>query len=275
MTNIPKTLYNKQRQVIYINTNVLSNLIINNVISVHSTYTNHNIGSTRHNRPSWAIIIKYEGETVYTVGGKEYISNINNITIIPKGCTYAWKCIKAGRYFVAEFDCETVSREIFSFPVKNGEAFLNILKKMEHRRTMKDASCHLDELSDLYSVISMLVKTKDQQYLPSSNFEKLLPVTDYIAKNYYKNICNEDLAKIAGISTVYFRKLFKNAYGISPISYIQSIKIKRAKEMLESDYSSITDIAYSLGYSNIYDFSRSFKKQVGLSPSQYEKQLQK
>ena len=275
MTIIAKILYNKQRKVIIINTNILSNLIITKLNSVHSTYTNNNVSSTRFNRPCWAVIIKYEGETTYTVGKKEYISNINNITIIPKGCTYTWKCIKAGRYFVAEFDCETSSEEIFSFPVKNGDTFLNILKKMEHRRALKVTSCHLDELSDLYSLISMLVKSREQQYQSSNNFEKLLPVTDYIANNYHKNICNDELAKIAGISTVYFRKLFKSAYGISPISYIQSIKINRAKEMLESDYSSITDIAYSLGYNNIYDLSRRFKKQVGISPSQYEKQLQK
>lgn len=257
------------------NTDVLSNLIITGVNSVHTIYTHKNVGSSRHKRPCWAIIIKYEGETVYTVGGKEYTSNINNITILPKGCSYAWKCIKSGRFSVAEFECETLSEELFSFPVRNCEAFLNILKKMEHRRTLKNNTCRLDELSDLYSVISMLVKTKEQQYHPSSNFEKLIPVTDYIAKNYCKSICNDDLAEIAGISTVYFRKLFKNAYGVSPMSYIQSIKIKRAKEMLESDYSSITDIAYSLGYNNIYDFSRSFKKHTGVSPTQYEKGLHK
>ena len=250
-------------------------MIITGVNSVHTTYTNKNVGSSRQDRPCWAIIVKYEGETVYTVGEKEYISNINNITILPRGCAYNWKCVKSGRFSVAEFECDASSEELFSFPVRNGEAILNLLKKMEHRRTLKGAVCRLDELSDLYSVLSMLVKTKEQQYQPSSTFEKLLPVTDYIAKNYCKNIRNEDLSEIAGVSTVYFRKLFKSAYGVSPISYIQSIKIKRAKEMLDSDYSSITDIAYSLGYNNIYDFSRSFKKHTGLSPTQYEKGLQK
>jgi len=43
--------------------------------------------------------------------------------------------------------------------------------------------------------------------------------------------------------------------------------------MLNSDYGSISDIAQSLGYLNIYDFSRAFKKYVGISPSKYEKHL--
>ena len=57
--------------------------------------------------------------------------------------------------------------------------------------------------------------------------------------------------------------------GTSPISYVHELRIKKAKEMLKSDYGSITDIAQSLGYLNIYDFSRTFKKYVGISPSKY------
>jgi YesN/AraC family two-component response regulator len=55
------------------------------------------------------------------------------------------------------------------------------------------------------------------------------------------------------------------------MAYVKKLKIKKAKEMLESDFGSISDIAHSLGYSNIYDFSRDFKKQVGVSPTKYIK----
>ena len=48
---------------------------------------------------------------------------------------------------------------------------------------------------------------------------------------------------------------------------------QKAKEMLASDYSGITDIAYSLGYNNVYEFSRSFKKQVGISPKAYSNNI--
>lgn len=68
---------------------------------------------------------------------------------------------------------------------------------------------------------------------------------------------------------MYFRKLFTEVMGISPIAYINDIKIKKAKEMLKSDYGSITDIAHSLGYLDIYDFSRAFKKHTGIPPSKY------
>ena len=46
--------------------------------------------------------------------------------------------------------------------------------------------------------------------------------------------------------------------------------LNKAKDMLESESSSVTDIAYAPGYNDVYEFSRDFKKQVGLSPSRYK-----
>ena len=86
---------------------------------------------------------------------------------------------------------------------------------------------------------------------------------NHIINNFTKPIKNEELAALCKISTVYFRKLFFEVYGVSPMQYIQNLRIHRAKEMLRSDYSSITDIAFTLGYNNIYEFSKAFKKYFG------------
>ena len=59
------------------------------------------------------------------------------------------------------------------------------------------------------------------------------------------------------------------------ISYINEMRIKRAKNMLISaEELSIKDISELCGYLDIYSFSRSFKKYVGISPSQYRKNMQ-
>ena len=52
-------------------------------------------------------------------------------------------------------------------------------------------------------------------------------------------------------------------------SILQLPAIKRAKELLGGDYDSLSDIAQSLGYSGLYEFSRDFKSRVGVSPSKY------
>ena len=71
------------------------------------------------------------------------------------------------------------------------------------------------------------------------------------------------------MSTVYYRKLFTEVMGVPPITYARQLRIEKAKEMLKSDYITLTDIATSLGYSSLYDFSRDFKKHTGVAPSKY------
>ena len=254
---------------------ILSDLVISKIHSISTMYTEKNIGTKRKNRPLWAVVIKYEGETRYISNGNEHISNINNIAVLPKGCDYTWSCTEAGHFSIIEFECEKSYPEVFTFPIKNGEYFLKKIKRMEIGRTMKKPGYMLDELSDLYGIISSLLKSDRQKYISSAAERKILPAVRYIAENYSKHIRNDDLARITGLSVVYFRKLFKEVTGLSPINYIQSFKMKKAMEMLQSDYSSVTDIAYSLGYNNVYEFSRDFKKYVGISPSKYVASVRK
>ncbi len=247
----------------------LSNLIIKKVYSVTTMYTEENEKVSRENRPCWAIVIKYEGETVYYQGEEQHISNINNVVILPKGCDYEWKCTKAGHYCIIEFDCDDVDNKIYPFPIKNGEKILTQFKTLEQKRLTINYLYKMESIKETYSIILKLLSRSVERYIPKQKEKKLLPVIEYISNNYNQEIKNDDLARLAGVSTVYFRKLFTEVYGASPISYIKNIRIKKAKEMLRSDYGSITDIAYSLGYLNIYDFSRDFKKHTGISPSKF------
>lgn len=252
--------------------NILSDLIISKIYSVSTVYTEKDANAKRRNRPHWALVIKYEGETRYTSDGKEYISNINNIALLPKGSDYDWYCKKAGYFSIIEFECEKTYHGIFTFNVKNGEPYYKTIKKMEAKRTLQKTAYMLDEMRDLYGVISSLLKTAEPTYIRSSQKQKILPAIEYIAENYNKHIKNDELSSVANLSTVYFRKLFKEVMGVSPINYIQSVKMNKAQKILQSDYSSITDIAYSLGYNNVYEFSRDFKKYIGISPLKYSKQ---
>ncbi|MBO7293516.1 MAG: helix-turn-helix transcriptional regulator [Clostridia bacterium] len=98
---------------------------------------------------------------------------------------------------------------------------------------------------------------------------RLRPAIEYISQNSGSPIRNDGLAALSGISTVYFRKLFAEVMGVSPITYTKQLRIEKAKEMLKSDYGRLIDIAQSLGYPGLYDFSRDFKKHEGVAPSKY------
>lgn len=252
---------------------VLSNLVITKIYSATTMYTEKNTKTKRTNRPCWAIVIKYEGETIYTSKENSYLSNANNLVILPKGCSYEWQCTHSGHFSIIEFESDLVCDDIFSFPVKNSEKILRLFKELEYKRTLSNLMYEAESIRDTYSILLMLTQSMQKKYLPAEKISKISPALEYIAKNYNRNIKNDVLANLCNLSTVYFRKLFTEIMCTSPIAYVHELRIKKAKEMLKSDYGSVTNIAGSLGYLNIYDFSRTFKKYTGVSPSKYVKQF--
>lgn len=250
--------------------NILSDLIITNIVSATTIYTDKGAKSKKSNRPVWALSLKYEGETEYTCGGREILSNANEIILLPCGSDYEWTCTKPGHCTIIDFECCSNSEKIFSFHISSPDKMLNLFKDIEYKMTLRAPLYRQECIKGIYDIILLLSKEKTYTYSPRARVTKIQPALDYIAKNYYKQVKNDELADLCGLSTVYFRKLFSEVTTSSPISYIHNLRIEKAKEMFASDYTSISSVAHSLGYSNIYDFSRVFKKHTGISPSKYK-----
>jgi len=71
------------------------------------------------------------------------------------------------------------------------------------------------------------------------------------------------------MSITSFYRAFKREFSISPLDFILREKIKKAKQMLSETKSSISDVCYQLGFSDLNYFGRQFKKSEGISPTQY------
>ncbi len=249
--------------------NVLSDLIITKVYSVSTMYTEKS--RKKRQRTNWCIGIKSEGETEYICNGKKYISNINNIVLLPKGSSYEWNCVEPGHYSFIEFECEKACSDMFSFKVGNGDEILKRLTALERKRNAKSSALEMESIYETYGILLELLRTVEKKYAPSGNYQKIKPAVEYINQNYKKHITNEELSALTGFSTVYFRKLFTENVNMSPISYLHTVRIRKAKDLFHGDFGSVSDVALSLGYSSIYDFSKTFKKYVGISPTEYIK----
>ncbi len=95
----------------------------------------------------------------------------------------------------------------------------------------------------------------------------------YIEENYNKDISLEDVSRTVDISSYYFSKLFKEETGENFIEYLTNIRIDQAKRLLQNRELSIKNICVDTGYSDPNYFSRIFKKQVGVTPTEYREKL--
>ena len=81
----------------------------------------------------------------------------------------------------------------------------------------------------------------------------------------------EEYAKNQHISVCWFIRSFRLAMGMPPMQYITSVRLNRARMLLESSDYPIQEIGAMVGYDNPLYFSRIFKKQMGEPPSRYRK----
>ena len=124
----------------------------------------------------------------------------------------------------------------------------------------------------LYNILYDLRKEYEMGYVANDTVALINPAIDYIYREYTNdNIEISHLADICNISEAYFRRIFLKSYGISPIKYINNLKIERAKELISSGLYSISDAAAASGFHDDSYFSRKFRNATGVSPSEYLK----
>ena len=91
----------------------------------------------------------------------------------------------------------------------------------------------------------------------------------YISNNLSELSTIRQLSEVSGMSPSRFQHLFVDQMNITPMAYLENQRIERAKMRLSITNEPVGSIAESVGFSNIYYFSNRFKKNVGISPSEF------
>ncbi|UUZ81017.1 AraC family transcriptional regulator [Paenibacillus sp. P26] len=92
---------------------------------------------------------------------------------------------------------------------------------------------------------------------------------EYMEIHYTEGISVGDVSRHIGVDRTHFTKQFRKTYGLTPIEHLQQMKMNRAKQLLEQTGYTLTEIAHSVGYPDLFSFSKAFKKIVGISPNGY------
>ncbi|WP_010274609.1 bifunctional transcriptional activator/DNA repair enzyme AdaA [Paenibacillus senegalensis] len=97
-------------------------------------------------------------------------------------------------------------------------------------------------------------------------------VSEYINNHYYEALKLESLAQYSHGSPYHLHRTFKRIKGVTPLDYVQHIRIKQAKELLEKSDLAVAEIGASVGLANPSYFITLFKKKTGITPEQYRRQ---
>ncbi|WP_296981053.1 GlxA family transcriptional regulator [Thalassolituus sp. UBA1505] len=103
--------------------------------------------------------------------------------------------------------------------------------------------------------------------------EQIRRVQQWLEQNFSGPVTIDDVAAKFGFGVRNFKRRFKEATDQTPISYLQNIRLERAKYLLESTRRPISSITFDVGYEDVNSFRRLFRKRVGVSPMEYRERF--
>ena len=162
---------------------------------------------------------------------------------------------------------------IYTFPEENPvlTCMQNILQEMQYREAEYQTVCQaLMEIIMVHLLRNASVSaTQVHSHFPTNR--QCASVRYYIEQHYKENITLDLLAEKASINKYYMAHAFKREYGVSPISYLITCRIREGKRLLSETDLSLSQIANILGFSSSSYFSQSFRNSEGMSPTEYRK----
>ena len=100
--------------------------------------------------------------------------------------------------------------------------------------------------------------------------ERIKQALVFIESNYGESVTIDDIAKNANVSTSTCLRLFRTVLNTTPIAYLLVFRLQRAlEELKQNDSRTISEIAYSCGFSDASYFNRRFRKEYGITPTEY------
>ena len=157
---------------------------------------------------------------------------------------------------------------IFSTPIKDNllDATIRLLRTLDN--PSEAAILGESIIDEIYFRILSEEQGGKLKYLlqQRGQIQQISKAVEYVHQNLDKTVSVDDLADIVNMSSSGFHKKFKQVMHLSPLQYAKSVKLNRAQTYIRNG-KSVTEASYLVGYNNLAQFSREYKRHFGFLPS--------
>ena len=159
------------------------------------------------------------------------------------------------------------------FRPRNPSQLERLLFELIREHETKPPFYELRIKSCLLDMLALLMREQywGSQMKTGEQTEVLMEIRDDLELHVNRNVKLDELSSRYHFSKFHLIHLFKQLFQITPIQYHQKIRMERAKNLIKYSNATLSDIAETLGFTNIQTFSRAFKTSEGKSPSEYRR----
>lgn len=129
--------------------------------------------------------------------------------------------------------------------------------------------------SCLYAVCDEYMKCVTLSNKSISKTHAISVITDFVAQNYKKDISLSDVANLLSYDYHYVSRYFHSIFNMSFKDFLNTYRLECAMQLLDETDKKLVNIAYESGFQSIRSFNSCFKKNLGISPSEYQKSFEK
>ena len=228
-------------------------------------------------REDWLLFyVAKESETFY-IGETAVLAPAGSFILYAPGETqhHVYEGNKTAEFYYVHFKCDALPEHLslktsrvytLSPQPLFSSIFEEILEETLQKKPHYESLC-ISNLCRVLALIKREVAETDTSL--SGQWRSVARAIQHMRRYPNTNLKLADYADMCCVSKFHFARIFKEVTGDTPLNYRNKIRIELAKELLENDYLAVCEIAESLGFASAAYFSDSFKKFVGISPSEY------
>lgn len=155
--------------------------------------------------------------------------------------------------------------------IVNNIRIMQVVQRIVNELKQKGQYYHYLVVMYYAELLILIYRYMDETYLPICSNESLKKAISFIRLNYPSDITVTEVAQQAGVGERHLRNLFSRHLDLSPLDYLNQIRINKSIELLRNTELSVKEICFQCGFKSPQYFSRVFKQQTGITPRELTK----
>lgn len=243
-------------------------------------------GFELHSNPEAELYVCLGGSAVDHIDGVERSVNAGDVYILDAGSRHYQSDTRDFKCCIFQFDRDKLFERADAFRISSKTGFRELfessnslyvdadtLKRIERLADIMREETDFDIIDVMFLAVLSLVGSncRERRYGEGNSGDKIYDVISYIEKNFNERMTLDTLVEVSNYSKRHITRLVQEWCGMSPMEYLDSVRIRNACALLIHTTLSVSQIAERCGFADYNLFSRHFRTVKGVSPTQFRR----